>query len=123
MNGTKLLLDSNIILYLLNGDKTLADFLNEKELFISIITEMELLSFSEISSKQQKQIQNFIDECKVVNVESEIKSVTIQLRKKFKTKLPDSIIAATSLYLNIPLITADNGFKKFGDIQLIHYEF
>lgn len=59
MNGTKLLLDSNIILYLLNGDKTLADFLQEKELFISIITEMELLSFSGISIKEQKQIQSF----------------------------------------------------------------
>lgn len=123
MNGTKLLLDSNIILYLLNGDKTLADFLNEKELFISIITEMELLSFSGISLREQKQIQNFIDDCKVVNIESEIKSETIRLRKKFKSKLPDSIIAGTALYLNIPLISADNGFKKIDEIQLIHYEF
>lgn len=102
MNGTKLLLDSNIILYLLNGDKTLADFLQGKELFISIITEMELLSFSEISTKEQKQIHSFLDECKVVNIQSSIKSETIRLRKKFKTKLPDSIIAATSIYLNIP---------------------
>lgn len=123
MNGTKLLLDSNIILYLLNGDKTLADFLNKKELFISIITEIELLSFREISLHEQKQIQNFIDECKVVNIESEIKLETIRLRKKLKSKLPDSIIAATTLYLNIPLISADNGFKKFDEIQLIHYEF
>ncbi len=49
MNGTNLLIDSNIILYLLGGDKTLADFLSEKQLFISIITEMELLSFKGLS--------------------------------------------------------------------------
>ena len=123
MNGTKLLLDSNIILYLLNGDETLADFLHEKKLYISIITEIELLSFSEITEKEKKQIELFVSECKVININSVIKAETINFRKKFKSKLPDCIIAATSLYLDIPLITADNGFKKFQEIQLVHYEF
>ena|SRR5690606_31861811 len=122
MNGDKLLIDSNIILYLLNGDKTLADFLQGKQLYISIISEMELLSFSEISTNEQKRIQEFLKECKIININSEIKNESIKLRKKFKTKLPDSIIAATSIYLDIPLITADLGFKKIDKLQLIQYE-
>lgn len=54
MSGTNLLLDSNIILYLLGGDVTLADFLSEKQLFVSIITEMELLSFKGLTGKEEK---------------------------------------------------------------------
>ena len=122
MNGDKLLIDSNIILYLLNGDKTLADFLQGKQLYISIISEMELLSFSEISTNELKRIQEFLKECKIININSEIKNEAIKLRKKFKTKLPDSIIAATSIYLDIPLITADLGFKNIDKLQLIQYD-
>ncbi len=44
MNGNKLFLDTNIILDLLNGDETLAEFLNGKQLYISVITELELLA-------------------------------------------------------------------------------
>ena len=35
MSGRKLFLDTNIILYLLNGDETLAELLNKKQLYIS----------------------------------------------------------------------------------------
>lgn len=45
MNGNKLLLDTNIILYLLNGDNTLVDILQGKTPYISFITELELFSF------------------------------------------------------------------------------
>ena len=45
MNGNKFLLDTNAVLYILGGDETLSDFLFEKELYISVITEMELLSY------------------------------------------------------------------------------
>jgi predicted nucleic acid-binding protein len=38
-------------------------------------------------------------------------------------KLPDAIIAATSLYLDLPLLTADVGFKKIPNLKLILLEF
>jgi predicted nucleic acid-binding protein len=41
MSGNKLFLDTNIILYLLNGDETVAEFINGKQLFISFITQLE----------------------------------------------------------------------------------
>lgn len=44
MNGNKLLLDTNIIICLLDEDETLAEVLSNKQLYISVITEMELLS-------------------------------------------------------------------------------
>ena len=45
MSGNKLFIDTNIVLYLLNGDQTLAELLHEKQLYISFITELELLAY------------------------------------------------------------------------------
>jgi len=42
MNGNKLLLDTNIILYLLDGDNTLVNILEGKIPYVSFITELEL---------------------------------------------------------------------------------
>ncbi|MFK7833276.1 MAG: hypothetical protein AB8B52_08370 [Winogradskyella sp.] len=46
-------MDTNILLYLLNGAETLAELLNEKQLFISVITELELLGFQGITQNQE----------------------------------------------------------------------
>lgn len=122
MNGTNLLLDSNIILYLLNGDHTLADFLENKQLLVSFISEMELLSFKGITSSEERHIRQFLSECRIININTSIKTEAIRVRKLYGNKLPDSIIAATSLFMDIPVITADLGFKKIEGIQLIQYE-
>ena len=123
MSGTKFLLDTNVVLYLLSGDETIAELVNEKQLYVSFITELELLAYQEITEEEQNQIKSFLKECTVINISEQIKEKTIRIRKLHKVKLPDSIIAATSEYLNIPLITADVGFKKIEKLSTIFYEF
>jgi predicted nucleic acid-binding protein len=122
MNGAKFLLDTNAVLYLLNGDETLADFLFEKQLYISIITEMELLAYKNITVKEQKLIAAFLNEMTVININNDIKIATIELKKNTNLKLPDSVIAATSLWLKIPFVTSDKQFKSIGSLNLVFYE-
>lgn len=122
MSGNKFLLDTNAILYMLGGDKTLSDFLFEKELYISIITEMELLSYKHITAKEQKVISNFLKELVVININDEINENTIDLKKKHQMKLPDCIIAATASWLKIPLLTSDKQFKILANFDLVCYE-
>ena len=122
MNGNRLFLDTNIILYLLDGDETLATFLNEKQLYISVITELELLGYSGITKKDEVIIREFLSHCRILQINNSIKEETINIRKKYRTKLPDSIIAATCLYLDLPLVTSDIEFKKIEELMLIHYE-
>ena len=121
MSGNSFLLDTNIVLYLLNGDETLADFLYQKDLYVSFITELELLSFHKITNKEQQSIQSFLKEYFVIELNSEMKQQVIKIRKQYKTKLPDSIIAASSVYTNIPLVTSDNNFEKIEALNLIKY--
>ncbi|MFN2395881.1 MAG: type II toxin-antitoxin system VapC family toxin [Bacteroidales bacterium] len=122
MNGNSLLLDTNIVLYLLKGEETLVPLLENKQLYISFITELELLSFKGLNELQIKGVRSFIDECFVVDISQGIKDLTIKLRKDFSLKLPDAIILATSVYMNIPLVSADNDFKKVKTADIIFYQ-
>ena len=56
MNGNSVLLDTNIILYLLEGDKILSDLLFNKKLYISFISQLELLGYVDITPRDQIRI-------------------------------------------------------------------
>ena len=122
MNGNKIFLDTNILLYLLQGDETLSHSLNQKQFYISFVTQLELLSFSGLSKKEIKIISDLLSECVIIDVNAKIKKLTVEYRKKYKLKLPDCLVAATSLYLDLPLITADSDFKKIEELNLIYYK-
>ena len=67
-------------------------------------------------------IDSLIDECQVINLNQEIKKLAIEIRRTHKLKLPDAIVAASSYYSKLPIITADKGFKKLKEIDVIIYE-
>lgn len=51
-----------------------------------------------------------------------LKSKIIEMRNHYRLKLPDAIIAASAIVNDIVLITADKGFKKVAELQLIIIE-
>ena len=122
MSGTNLLVDTNILLYLLNGDKIVTELLNSKKIFVSFITEIELLSFKKLPSQEIKIIRQLLSDCTLIDMNEEIKLKTIELKLNYNLKIPDAIIGATSFYLKIPLVTADKQFKRVENIDLIFYD-
>ncbi len=122
MSGNRLFVDTNIILYLLSGNETLAELLHEKELYVSFITQLELLGYQSISEKDQEILEEFLSQCIIIDVNNRIKDEVIRLRKNYKIKLPDCIIMASSLYLNMPLLTADSDFQKVKELNLVYFE-
>jgi predicted nucleic acid-binding protein len=68
---------------------------------ISIINKIELLSFSIIPD----QIIIFTQSALIIPLTEEIVAATIDIRKKYKIKLPDAIIAASAMCNNFTLIT------------------
>ena len=121
MSGNKFLLDTNIMLYILGGDKIIANYLFKKILYTSIICEIELLSFGSITSKQETEINNFLKEFKIISIDQSVKDISISLRKKYNLKIPDSIIAATAINIEIPLVTSDKDFKLINELQIDFY--
>ncbi len=122
MSGSKLLVDTNIIIYLLSGDQTLAELLDGKTIYVSFVTQLELLSYSALSHEEEEQIADLLSQCVIIDINLPIKEEVIRIRKLYQLKLPDSIIAATATYLDLPIITADQAFQKVTDLQLIYYE-
>jgi len=122
MTGNSLLLDTNIVLYFLSGDKTLLPLFEEKELTISVITELELLGYDQLNDEDITTIEQFLRQCMVINLNDDIKKKTIYMRRTYNIKLPDAIILSTALSLNIPLISADKTFGKIKEGQIILYE-
>lgn len=122
MNGTDIFIDTNICIYLLNGDVKLANLLQDQNIHISFITEIELYAWHGSSIESINILNAFIDSVNVIEVNSDVKKAIIQLRKSYKIKLPDCIIAGSALAKNLPFVTADKGFRKIAEIDLVLYE-
>jgi len=114
----RILIDTNVIIYVLNGNRELASLVHSKYAYLSVVSELELLSFPKIDKREEFVIQSFIKEMNLIELNEVIKRETIRLRRAYSLKLPDSIVAATALYLNCPLITADSDFSKITDLGL-----
>ena len=117
MSGTDYLADTNAVLYFLSGNECMKLYISSRFAF-SVISEMELLSYQKITEDEEKKIRNFLGVCTPFGITEEIKNRAIQIRRKYQTKLPDAIIAATAIEKGLPLITADDGFRKITELDL-----
>src|SRR5699024_15666 len=70
--------------------------LDEGELEISVITRMELLAWRNADDKQLFLLNEFIDNVVVWGLDEPVILKGIEVRKKYRVKLPDAIIAATA---------------------------
>ena len=122
MSGNKVFIDTNTAIYLLDGDTTLAGILHQKKLYLSFITQLELLGYQNITKEEEHQIEYMLENCVVIDINNRIKSEVIRLRRNYSLKLPDCIVAATALYVDLPIITSDKGFKKVEELNLMFYE-
>jgi len=122
MNGNSILIDTNTAIYLLDGDASLAEILHQKRINLSFITQLELLGYPGITEKAVRQIENMLENCVVIDINNIIKSEVIRLRRAYSLKLPDCIVAATAIYMDLPIITSDKGFKKIEELNLMFYE-
>lgn len=122
MSGKEILVDTNIILYLLKGNDTLREMLQGKTVYISFITELELLGFSRISAAEEQLINDLLNDCVIVSLTDRIKDMYKTLRRSHSLKLADAVIAATAIAMDLPLISADKQFALVGELTLVKYE-
>jgi len=122
MNGIDLFVDTNILIDLSEGKHQISNYLDGNSIHISVITEIELLGWPRISQAHKEYFGKLIEECHVVELSSAIKNLTIELKQKHKIKLPDAVIAASALYLDVPLLTRDVAFEKIKSLNLLIIE-
>lgn len=115
MSGELICVDTNIIVYTLAGRQDLADKVRGRTLVLSVVAEIEALSYPDLTDKDRQMIATYVQRCTVIGIGDRVKHEAVHLRAVHKLKLPDAIIAATALVLDATLLTADKGFARLGD--------
>jgi predicted nucleic acid-binding protein len=82
--------------------------------FISVVTKMELLAFPALSATERELIVQFLKTIIVVPLTEAIEAEAIEIRRAFRPKLPDAIIAATAHVLDATLVTGDGPLARKG---------
>jgi predicted nucleic acid-binding protein len=113
-------LDTNCLIYYFKGEEKVIDLiqnfiLERVPIFISIITKVEVLAYPEITPGEEKTFLEMMKNMILIEFDDKLTNFVVDLRRKHKIKLPDAIIAATSLYTNSTLITRN--IKDFSRIK------
>ena len=112
---TRYLLDTNAVIYLVNGRLALP--LPEGQYSISVITEIELLSFPNLLDEEEQRIRDLLQVLERVQLSDTVRQQTILLRRKNRLKLPDAIIAASALTHRAILLTNDQSFASIDGLD------
>ena len=107
MNG-KYLLDTNAIIYAI--DRKLK--LPANRYAISVVTEMELLSWPSLALEDEAKLKSVLMKLAVIQLDRSIQETAIRIRRTTALKLPDSIISATAINGGYVLVTDDEKLKS-----------
>jgi len=118
MSGFSFVADTNFLIDIHEGRQKVEPFL-DGSVIISVISEIELLGWYKLTNDEKEELRSLLDDCFTFELTAEIRKLAIEIRQNHKIKTPDAIIAATSKYLQLPLVTSDKGFKNISDIELI----
>ncbi len=118
------LLDTNILIYHFADTIPKKEVNKIEEIFrtsfnISILTKIEFLGWEKHTEEGFEKAQEFISFANVFSLTDEIVDLTVDIRRQSKIKLPDAVIAATSLNNNLILVTRnDNDFKDIKGLEI-----
>lgn len=102
----KYLLDSNIIIYYLNGDENIHFFIKENHHIcaISFISYYEVLTY-DFSHEEELAVRKFLDGFEILFISKNIVNKAIENRKIKKIKIADNFILATAQAYSLDIVT------------------
>lgn len=113
----KYLVDTNIIIYHIDGDETATDWLksHRNELAVSVVSKIETLSYP-FERDEEALALRLLNQFELIHLSDAIIEATIRLRRLRKIKTPDAIIAATALVHDLCICTRNT--KDFSGIGI-----
>ena len=126
MTGNNFLLDTNIVIEIFDGNKEIADRLNNlSEFYISAVVAGELyIGINRVANKTKhlKQLNDFLKLCTVLNTDIVTaqyygEAVAALYKKGKPLPVNDLWIAATTLQHNLTLVTRDKHFNEIEGLK------
>ena len=120
-------IDTNFLIAYLGGEAGVVLKIQEWRrhhiaLFVSSITQCELLSYPKLTPIEEERILRFLQENFIlIPFDGDYAKIAAGLRrKKSSLKLPDAAIASVALMRNTPLITRNlRDFKKIPNLRIV----
>ncbi len=118
-------LDTNAILYYLKDDPDTVSsltniFTKDVPLYVSAITELELFAFSNLSTAEEKLIEELLTTVAVISLDSHIARLAAFIRRQYRLKIADSVIAATAMFTGSTLLTRNTrDFRRIPNLSLL----
>ncbi|PZV10777.1 MAG: VapC toxin family PIN domain ribonuclease [Leptolyngbya sp.] len=128
MNGTdsRYLLDTNIFIYYFNGDPVVQPIVEDilagnVSGFYCPVSWVELLCYPALTEKEAEQIRAFLRSLTCVALTESILDQTAQIRRDYRTALPDALIAACALAMTSTLVTRNiQDFQKINRLSIVN---
>jgi predicted nucleic acid-binding protein len=86
---------------------------------ISVITEIEALSWINPDKSKERIVKSFINDATVLALTPAVVIECISIRRSRRIKTPDAILAATAIVHKLSLITSDSDFNNIKGLQVI----
>jgi len=124
MEEEKFLIDSNIIIYYLDGKipanqkEKLMDIF-KTSFIISTVSNIEILGWHKITEEDRIKTEHFLSNANVIYLDKTVEDKSIELKRKHNIETPDSIIGATAILNKLTLVTRnENDFKNIKEIKI-----
>lgn len=128
MNGTdsRYLLDTNIFIYYFNGDPVVQPIVEgilagNISGFYCPVSWVELLCYPALTEQEAGQIRAFLRSLTCVAFTESILDKTAQIRRDYRTALPDALIAACALAMTSTLVTRNiQDFQQIKGLSVVN---
>jgi predicted nucleic acid-binding protein len=95
-----------------SGNKNVYRYVAKSNVYISVITEMELKSNSALKKSERALLDSFLKTTIIVDMNDTIKEDAIKMIRINKLKLADTIIASTANYMKMDFVSGDGIFAR-----------
>ncbi len=117
-------LDTNELIYFSRGETAVTNFVlgsleRGEHFIISIVTLIEFLSHATITDTDKVFFHNILQRLRVSDLNYSLAMQAVELRKIYRLKLGDSIIAALALMNKATLVSRDKDFKKIKNLEVL----
>jgi predicted nucleic acid-binding protein len=119
MDKPRFILDSNVLIDTLNHKLDLEAFLDglppDCELYINLVTEIEVLAKPGMDAKEEAEARSFLDGFLWAEIDKPTRDEAILIRrsKDKPLRLPDALIAASSVMLKAVVLSNDPHLRDY----------
>jgi predicted nucleic acid-binding protein len=120
------LLDTNVLIYYFNGEISVQDIFNQILAedaggFYSPITWVELLCYPGLTETEANLMREFLQTLTSVSLTESVLDSAAKIRRSYRLKLADALIAACALIGECTLVTRNvDDFKRISELSIFN---